>query len=162
MAKTVRPGETLLPIDAHPRTMQTVPGILPTTVSRRTKRAGAVGGLVYALVLLASWYWVHGGLADLVGAAFTLQVGPWLAYAFGGGALVGAVLAVGVVRHRLVAPVVVAAGLYGVAMYRMQQAMQEPSVLLPGTPYDVFLVGWPVVLGLAAAGGVVEWLVGGR
>lgn len=142
--------------------MRTDPDSVPPAVSRRTKRAAVVGSLGYVLVLLVSWYWVHGEFDGLFGALFTVQVGPWLAYAFGGGALVGAVLAVGVVRYRLVAPIVVVVVLYGVAMYEMWQAMEGPSMLLPGTPYDLFLVGWPVVLGLAVAGGFVERLVRGR
>lgn len=86
----------------------------------------------------------------------TVQVGPVLVYAFAGGAVVGAALAVAAVRYRLVFPAVVVAAVFAVSMYRMWQVMQEPYVLLPGTPYDLYLVGWPVTLALAVAAGVVE------
>jgi hypothetical protein len=38
----------------------------------------------------------------------------------------------------------------------MWQAMQAPVAMLPGTPYDFYLVGWPVVLALAALVGFAE------
>lgn len=137
-------------------------GVSPTgfpTISRRTKAAAVWGGLLYVLVLLTAWAWIHSGLSNLVDALLSVQVGPWLVYAFGGGALVGAVLAVSVVRYRLVTPVLTVAAIFGVAMYRMWQAMQAPYVLLPGTPYDLYLVGWPVVLGTAITVGFVEHAV---
>jgi len=128
-------------------------------LSRRTKLAAAGGSLLYVLVLLVSWAWTYGGLAGLFGALFSVQVGPWLIYAFGGGALLGALLAVTVVRYRLVTPTVVVAVLFAVAMYRMWQAMQGPYTLLPGTPYDIYLVAWPVVLGIAITVGFVEYTI---
>lgn len=118
-----------------------------------------MGSLLYVLVLLVSWAWAYDGLAGLFSALFTVQVGPWIVYAFGGGALLGALLAVSIVRYRLVTPTATVAVLFGAAMYRTWQAMQSPSVLLPGTPYDIYLVGWPVVLGAAITVGFVEHTV---
>lgn len=37
---------------------------LPSSVSRRTKRAAMIGGVGYILVLLASWVWAYGPLPE--------------------------------------------------------------------------------------------------
>lgn len=128
---------------------------------RNAKQTAVLGSIVYLLILLGSWLLIHGSLAGLAESLFTVQVGPWIVYAFGGGAIVGAVLAISIVQYRLVAPVVAVIAIFCLMMYQMWQVLQEPYVLLPGTPYDIFLVGWPVLLGLAVAVGVIEKRVRG-
>jgi hypothetical protein len=86
----------------------------------------------------------------------SIQVGPRLWWAILGGAVLEAVLAVTVVRYRLVSPLLSVAVVYGVTMYQMWQALQSPYPLLPGTPLDFYLLSWPLLLGLALATGLVE------
>jgi len=128
---------------------------------RESKGVAVVGGLLYILILLGLWFLIYGGIRGLAGALFTSQVGPWIIYAFGGGTVVGAVLAVGIARYRLVAPTLVVFVAFSVSMYEMWQLLQQPYTLLPGTPYDIYLVGWPVVLCLAVVGGIIEKRVRG-
>lgn len=143
-------------------TVQAIPDVIPTAELQRTSRAATAGALGYVLALVAAWGWLHGDLTELADALFTVQVGPWLVYALIGGALVGAAVAVGAARYGLVAPALVVALLFAVATYRTWQALQGPPVALPGTPYDLLLVGWPAVLALIAAVGAIERLVRAR
>lgn len=38
------------------------------------------------------------------------------------------------------------------------RVLQEPYPLHPGTPYDLYLIGWPITLELDHAAGGLEWL----
>jgi len=110
-------------------------------------------------VLLGPFWLGYGPFTSLSGlgdALTSAQVGPWLWWGFAGAAVVGAVAGGAVGRDRLVAPAVVAAAVYAGAIYRTWVALQDPAPLLPGTPYDLALVGWPVTLALAVAAGAVE------
>jgi hypothetical protein len=128
----------------------------PSDLSSETRTAALGGALGYLLVLLASWQWAYGSVAELGGLLLSVQVGPWLWWAALGGASVGAVLAVSFVRYDLLSPLAVVAAVYGVATYLMWEALQGPAPLLPGTPYDLYLIGWPLLLGVAVAVGYVE------
>ncbi len=121
--------------------------------TRTTALGGAIG---YLLLLLASWQWAYGSVLDLGGLLLSVQVGPWLWWAGLGGALVGAVLTVSFVRYDLLSPLAVVAAVYAMATYFMWQALQSSVPLLPGTPYDLYLIGWPLLLGAAVAVGYVE------
>jgi hypothetical protein len=127
----------------------------PPTVSRRTQRAALAGALAYVAVVLAVWVAAYGG-PGLLDGLFTVQVGPWLVYAFGGAAVVGATLAVSVDRYGLVGPTAAVACLFAVTVYQLWQALQSPAVLLVGDPFQIYLVGWPVVLAVAVFAGLVE------
>ena len=131
--------------------------------SSRTARAALVGGVCYVGVLLATpplmGFGGEGGLASLLGALFDPQVGPVLWWVILGGGIVGAVVAVTVVRYRLVAPALSAVVAYTYSVYQMWLALQSTALLLPGTPYDIYVVGWPVVLLLAVGVGAIEWRV---
>lgn len=128
--------------------------------SSRTARAALLGGVCYVLVVLATppvmGFGVRGGLASLLGALFDPQVGPLLWWGLLGGAIVGAVVAVAAVRYRLVTPALSVAVAYAVSVYQMWRALQTPAPLLPGTPYDIYVVGWPVLLLLAVGVGAIE------
>lgn len=121
----------------------------------RTRWAALLGSLGYVLVLLASASWAYGP-ADVAAALVSAQVGPWLWWALLGGAVVGGALAATVVRHGLVAPLLGVAVVYVATLYRMWQVLRSPNPPLPGTPLDLYLVGWPLLLALALALGVLE------
>lgn len=89
-------------------------------------------------------------------ALFTVQTGPWVWWALLGGVVVGAVLGVTLVRYGLLSPVLVVAVAYAVTVYRTWEALRSPSPLLPGTPLDLYALGWPVLLGVALGCGLVE------
>jgi len=55
-----------------------------------------------------------------------------------------------------VGPTAVVAFAYLVVSYRMWLLLHEPHVLLPGTLLDLYPVGWPLLLGLAALAGRLE------
>jgi cation transport ATPase len=129
---------------------------------RGNERLAATGGVLYVSLLLTTWFLVYRGFDGLAAALFTVQVGPWLVYAFGGAFVVGAVMAVSIVRYRLAMPSLVVLAAFAVAVYRTWELLQRSVTLLPGTPFDIYLVGWPVVLGLAVGGGLVERRVRGR
>lgn len=137
-----------------------VPAIFPriSSLSRRTKRVAIVGSLGYVVVLLASFYWGYyvSGVSEFVAVLGSVQVGPWLWWALLGGAVVGAVLTVAFVRYRLVSPVLVVALVYAFTMYRMWLILQPPNTLFPPTPLGVYLIGWPLLLGMALVVGRVE------
>lgn len=140
-----------------------MPSLPNTSTLGENRQWTAIGGsLGYVLILLitaASAY----GVADLLAALVSIQIGPWLWWAFLGGAVVGAVLAVTFVNYRLVYPLISVTLVYTVAMYQMWQALQSPYPLLPGTPLDLYLVGWPLLLALALATGIIERRIrGGR
>lgn len=124
-------------------------------LARNTRRAAIGGSLGYVLVVLITAVWAYGP-ADLAAGLVSVQIGPWLWWALLGGAVVGAVLAVTVARYGLVSPLLSVTLVYGVAMYRMWQALQSPNPLLPGTPLDLYLVGWPLLLVVAIGSGLVE------
>jgi cation transport ATPase len=128
---------------------------------RGNERLAATGGVLYVSLLLTTWFLVYGGFDGLAAALFTVQVGPWLVYAFGGAFVVGAVVAVSAVRYRLATPSLVVFTAFAVAVYRMWVLLRQSVTLLPGTPFDIYLVGWPVVLGLAVGSGLVERRVRG-
>lgn len=121
-----------------------------------TRPAAIAGGFVHPAVLLATWSWAIGSPAETWRLLFDAQVGPWLWWAIGGGAVVGAVWAVALLRDGLLAPLLCVASLYCVAVYETWQLLRAPEPVLPGTPLDLYLVGWPLVLGLAGGLGLVE------
>ena len=127
----------------------------PSTFSRKTQLAALVGSFGYVLALLLPAGLAY-GLSDLFSGLVSIQIGPWLWWAILGGAVLGAVLSVTVVRYRFVSPLLSVAVVYGVTMYQMWQALQSPYPLLPGTPLDFYLLGWPLLLLLALAIGFVE------
>lgn len=111
-------------------------------------RAAIAGGLVHPAVLLASWTWGRGTPSETWRLLFSVQVGPWLWWSIVGGAVVGTVVAVALVRDGLVAPLLGVGLLYGIAVYETWQLLHAPEPVLPGTPLDLSLVGWPLVLAL--------------
>lgn len=128
----------------------------PSDLSSETRTAALGGALGYLLVLLGSWYWAYGSVVELGGLLFSVQVGPWLWWAGLGGASIGAVLAISFVRYDLLSPLVVVAAVYGVMTYLMWKVLQAPEPMLPGTPYDLYLIGWPPLLGVAVVVGYLE------
>lgn len=128
----------------------------PSDLSSETRTAALGGALGYLLILLGTWQWASGSVTELGGLLLSVQVGPWLWWAGLGGASVGAVLAASFVRYDLLSPIAVVTAVYGVATYLMWNALQGPAPLLPGTPYDLYLIGWPLLLGVAVAVGYVE------
>jgi len=132
----------------------------PPSVSRRTQWVALTGGLAYVAVVLVVWVAAYRG-PGLLDALFTVQVGPWLVYAFGGAALVGAALAVSFDRYGLVGPTVAVTCLFAVAVYQLWQALRSPYVVLVGDPFQIYLVGWPVVLCVAVLVGLAERYVRG-
>jgi hypothetical protein len=128
----------------------------PSGLSSETRTAALGSALGYLLVLLGSWYWVYRSVVNLGRLLLSVQVGPWLWWAGLGGASVGAVLAVSFVRYDLLSPLAVVAAVYAVMTYRMWKVLQAPAPMLPGTPYDLYLIGWPLLLGAAVAVGYVE------
>jgi len=135
--------------------MVSVRRLWPPPVSRRTQWTALAGALAYVAVVLVVWVAAYGGPGLLAGL-FTMQVGPWLVYAFGGAAVVGATLGVSVGRYGLVAPVAAVACLFAVVLYQLWQALQSPYVLIPGDPFQLYLVAWPAVLAVAVVAGLVE------
>ena len=127
----------------------------PSPFSQKTQLAALVGSVGYVLVLLLP-AGVAYGLSDVAWALVSIQVGPWLWWAILRGAVLGAVLAVTVVRYGLVSPLLSVAVVYVATMYRMWQALQSPNPLLPGTPLDLYLLSWPLLLGLALTIGLAE------
>lgn len=99
--------------------------------------------------------WAY-GLANVLGALVSVQIGPFLWWALLGGAVVGVVLGVSVARYGLISPLFSVLIVYGVAMYQMWQAVHSPYSLLPGTPLDLYLIGWPLLLGIVLVSGLVE------
>jgi hypothetical protein len=128
----------------------------PSDLSSETRTAALGGALGYLLLLLLSWQWAYGWGAELGGLLLSAQVGPWLWWMILGGAFVGAVVTVSFVRYDLRFPTVVVAAVYAVATYFMWNALQASAPLLPGTPYDLYFLGWPLLLGAAVAVGYVE------
>jgi hypothetical protein len=123
--------------------------------SRRVRSAVLGGVLAYVAVVLVVWLLAYDGMGLLAGL-FTVQVGPWLVYTFGGAALVGGALGVSFVEYDLVSPTVAVGCLFAVAVYQLWRALQSPAVLLVGDPFQLYLVAWPAVLGVAAAVGLAE------
>lgn len=115
-----------------------------------------VGGLVHPAVLLATWTWLATSPAETWRLQFSAQVGPWLWWSIAGGAVVGTVWAVALVREGLVAPLLGVALTYGVAVHETLKLLGAPEPVLPGTPLDLYLVGWPLVVVLAVALAVAE------
>lgn len=124
------------------------------------KRAALVGGVVYALMLLAAPLVLDFGneasVDSFIGALASRHVKPWLWWTLLGGALVGAVLAITYCQYDLVAPTLSVARVHLVLMLQIWQLLRAPHPLLPGTPYDSYYIGWPVLLGLALIAGVIE------
>ena len=118
-------------------------------------RAALVGGVTYVAVLTATCHWAYGLSAGTAQILLSVQVGPWLWWAIVGGAAVGAYVGATLAAGR-VGPTAVVAFAYLVVSYRMWLLLQEPNVLLPGTPLDLYLVGWPLLFGLAALAGRLE------
>ena len=116
--------------------------------------AALVGSVINVAVLTATWHWAY-GLSGSMQALLSVQAGPWLWWAFVGGALVGAYVAMTLAAGQ-VGPTAVVALAYLVVSYRMWLLLREPYVLMPGTPLDLYLVGWPLLLGLAALAGRLE------
>lgn len=133
-----------------------------SAASPGTLRAAIAGGAVHLGVLLVTWTWAYGPPTQAWRLLFSAQVGPWLWWAIAGSALVGAVVAVALVGYGLVSPLAGTALIYGSMLYEMWRALQAPAPLLPGTPFDLYLVGWPVVLGLAVALALAERRIRGR
>ena len=127
----------------------------PSTFSRKTQLTALVGSLGYVLVLLATAGLAY-GLADLMAMLVSIQIGPWLWWAILGGIVVGAVLAIAFARYRLVTPLVIVVVVYAVMTYQMWQVLTAPEPALPGTPLDLYLVGWPLLLLLALGSGLIE------
>lgn len=124
------------------------------------KRAALVGGVVYALMLLAAPLVLEFGnessVDSFIGALASRHVEPWLWWILLGGALVGAVLAITYCQYGLVTPTLSVVSVYLVSMLQMWQLLRAPHPLLPGTPYDSYYIGWAVLLGLALIAGVIE------
>ena len=118
-------------------------------------RAALVGGVTYVALLTATCHWAYGLSAGTAQMLLSVQVGPWLWWAIVGGAAVGANVGATLAAGR-VGPTAVVAFAYLVVSYRMWLLVQEPHVLLPGTPLDLYLVGWPLLFGLAALAGRLE------
>jgi hypothetical protein len=127
----------------------------PRTVSRESRWGGVVGGLGYVLVLLLSLTWAY-GLVNVLDALVSIQIGPWLWWAFLGGAILGGLLGMSYTTYNLVSPLLTVVVVYGVAMYQMWLALRSPYPLLPGTPLDIYLISWPLLLLLAVGSGFVE------
>lgn len=133
----------------------------PLPDASTSARWAAIGGSFgYVFVVLITAVWAYGP-ADVSAGLVSSQIGPWLWWALLGGAVVGAVLAVTFARYGLVSPLLSVTLVYGVAMYRMWQALRSPNPLLPGTPLDLYLVGWPLLLALALGCGLIERRVRG-
>ena len=124
-------------------------------------RAALVGGVTYVAVLTATWHWAYGLSAETARMLLSVQVGPWLWWAIVGGAAVGAYVGATLTTGR-VGPTALVACAYLLVSYRMWLVLREPHVLLPGTPLDLYLVGWPVLLGLAALADRLEGRVRSR
>lgn len=114
-----------------------------------TLRAALAGGFVHPTVLLAIWTWGMGTPSETWRLLFSAQVGPWLWWSMVGGAVVGAVVAVAFARDGLVTPLLGVGLLYAIAVYETWQLLRAPEPVLPGTPLDLYLVGWPLVFALA-------------
>jgi len=96
------------------------------------------------------------GVANVLDALASSQIGPFLWWALLGGVVVGIGLAVTVVRYGLVSPLLSVGIVYGVAMYLMWQTLRSSNPLQPGTPLDIYLISWPLLLVIALSGGLVE------
>jgi hypothetical protein len=127
----------------------------PSTYSRKTQLAGLVGSLGYVLALLITAGLVY-GLADLMAMLVSVQVGPFLWWAILGGSVVGAMIAIALTRYGLVTPLVSVVVVFAVTMYQMWQVLQAPEPALPGTPLDLYLIGWPLLLLTALGSGLIE------
>lgn len=127
----------------------------PSTVSPETRRWAVVGGLGYALLLLATLLWAYSP-SGVTGALTSAQIGPFLWWALLGGAVVGVAVAVAVRQYGLVSPLLGVLVVYGVTVFLMWRTLRSPNPLMPGTPLDVYLVGWPLLLVLVVGSGVVE------
>lgn len=127
----------------------------PTTFSRKTQLTGLVGSLGYVLALLITAGLAY-GLGDFMAMLVSIQVGPFLWWAILGGIVVGAMLAIAFARYRVVTPLVIVVVVYVVMTYQMWQVLTAPEPPLPGTPLDLYLVGWPLLLLLALGSGLIE------
>ncbi|WP_168654580.1 hypothetical protein [Halorubrum sp. PV6] len=131
--------------------------VLPnsSTFSRKTQLAALVGSLGYVLVLLSTAGLAY-GLTNLLAGLVSIQIGPWLWWSILGGAVVGALLAIAFAQYGSVTPLLSVVVIYGMAMYQMWQVLQAPEPLLPGTPLDLYLIGWPLLFLLALGSGLIE------
>lgn len=121
--------------------------------TRRSTVVGSVGGVAYALVLLFGWA-SHPSSGDTNVASILagLDASVWVAYGLLGVFLTGAAMAVLFDRYRLVAPVLVVGSSLGYVWY-----LESSQVyMLPPTPFFLYLIGWPLVLGLIAVAAYVE------
>jgi hypothetical protein len=96
------------------------------------------------------------GLADLMAMLVSIQVGPFLWWAILGDAVVGAMIATAYTRFGLVKPLVSVVVVFAVTMYQMRQVLQAPEPALPGTPLNLYLIGWPLLLLTALGSGLIE------
>jgi hypothetical protein len=99
--------------------------------------------------------WSYGG-TNVLDAFVSRQIGPFLWWAVLGGVVIGIGLAVTVVRYGLISPLLSVVAVYGMTMYLMWQALQSPNPLQPGTPLDIYLISWPLLLIIALSSGLVE------
>jgi hypothetical protein len=127
----------------------------PSTVPAETRRWALVGALGYALLLLATLLWAYSP-SGVIGALTSVQIGPFLWWALLGGAVVGVAVAVAVRQYGLVSPLLSVVFLYTATAYLMWERLRAPAPLMPGTPLDIYLLGWPLVLALAVGMGLVE------
>jgi hypothetical protein len=96
------------------------------------------------------------GVANVLDALASSQIGPFLWWALLGGVVVGIGIAVTVVRYGLISPLLSVVVVYGVATYLMWQTLRSPTPLQPGTPLDIYLISWPFLLIFAFSSGLVE------
>lgn len=131
------------------------------TSLRTTGRTAIAGGMGYVLVLLATLMWAY-GMANVLDALVSTQIGPFLWWALLGGEVIGAVIGVSVIQHRLISPLLSIIIFYGVTICQMWQSLHSPNPLQPGTPLDIYLIGWPLLLTFILGSGLVELRLRGR
>ena len=130
--------------------------------THRAVTAGIVTGSLHVGTILIARTWLGFYSASFSASAFrnisNIGMTVWMV---GGAIIVGFIVGLLLARYRLVAPILTVVGLLSWATYETWQSIPPSgaSVALVGYLLTLYLWGWYLILGLALAAGLIEYVL---